>query len=263
MLSLGHRFQQINKRLIRFSSLGRKARNDVAKIRAIKRSVLIDLSREEPFTKRTERNEADAELLERRQHCLFWFSPLQRVFTLKRGHWMDCVCPTDGLHSCFREPEVLDLTFLNQVLHGSGHVLDWHRRINAMLIEQIDRIDLESPERCFGDLLDVFRPAICARLPSVSTKLETEFGGDHYLIANGSERFAHEFFVCERAVRFSSIEKRYAAFYRRPNQRDHFLLVCRRTIAIAHSHATEPESRHFEVAISEFAFLHCCSPFAP
>ena len=87
-----------------------------------------------------------------------------------------------------------------------------------MLIEQIDGIGLESLKRRFGDLLDVLRPAIRADLPPVGTKFETEFGGYHYLIAKWSERFAQKFFVCERAVRFSSVEERYAAFYGGPNQ---------------------------------------------
>src|SRR5712692_9009500 len=88
---------------------------------------------------------------------------------------MDGVCAADRLHSCFRKPEVLDLTFLNQIPHRSRHVFDWHVRINAMLIEQIDGIGLESLERRFGDLLHVLRPAIRADLLPFGTKFETEF----------------------------------------------------------------------------------------
>ena len=73
---------------------------------------------------------------------------------------MDGVSATDRLHSCFRKPEVLDLTFLNQILYRCRHLFDWHVRINAMLIEEIDGIGVDSLERGFGDLLDVLWPAI-------------------------------------------------------------------------------------------------------
>ena len=64
----------------------------------------------------------------------------------------------------FGKTEVLNLTLLNQILHRSGHVFDRHVRINAVLIEQIDRIGLESLERGFGDFLDVLRPTVQADL---------------------------------------------------------------------------------------------------
>jgi len=131
---------------------------------------------------------------------------------------MDGVRATDRLHPCFRKSEVPDLAFLNQILNRSRHVFDWHLRINAMLIEEIDVVGLQSLERRFGNLLDVLRPAIGADLLPVGIKFETELGGHHYLIANGSQRFAHQLFVCERTVHFSSVEERYAAFYGRSNQ---------------------------------------------
>ena len=100
------------------------------------------------------------------------------------------------------------------------------------------------------------RPA-CS--PAVGIEFEPELGGDHHLLAEGSEGFAHEFFVRERAVDFGGIEECDAAFDGRPDQRDHLLLVCSRTVAEAHSHAAEPESRNFQVAFSQFALLHCFS----
>src|SRR5437016_3045265 len=81
-------------------------------------------------------------------------------FAVQCSDRMDGVSATDRLHSCFRKPEVLDLTFLNQILYRCRHLFDWHLRINAMLIEEIDGIGVESLERGFGDLLDVLWPAI-------------------------------------------------------------------------------------------------------
>ena len=64
ILSLCDLAKQIDQRLIRFPSLRRKARNDVAEVGTVERRVLVDLSGEEAFAKRTEGNEADAEFLE-------------------------------------------------------------------------------------------------------------------------------------------------------------------------------------------------------
>src|SRR6266568_4403674 len=64
------------------------------------------------------------------------------------------------------------------------------------------------------------------------------------------------FFGRKRTVRFSGVEESDAAFDGRTNQRDHLLLVCRRTVTKAHSHAAKPESRNFQVTISKFSLLH-------
>ena len=104
------------------------------------------------------------------------------------------------------------LTFLNQFLHSPRHVFDWHFGVNTVLIGQVDCLDLKSLKRAFGNLFDVLWPTIRAHLLPLGTKFEPELGGYHHLLADGSEGFAYEFFVCERAVSFSRIEECYAAF---------------------------------------------------
>ena len=120
---------------------------------------------------------------------------------------LHCVCATDRLHSCFRQTEVLNLSFLNQIFNRSCYVFDWNVRIDAMLIEEIDRFSLESLQRCLGNFLNMLRTAI--RVPPIWTPLdevETEFGRDHHLFSHGSERFADEFFVRERPVHFGGVK---------------------------------------------------------
>jgi hypothetical protein len=168
---------------------------------------------------------------------------------------------TNRLDAGFRQPEVFDLAFLNQTLHRSRHVLDRHVRVDAVLIEQVDRLDLETPERSLGDLFDVGWPAIqTALLPSFER--EPELGRDHHMVTLRSERFAHELFVDERAIRFGRIEERNAALGGRSNQGDHLLLLGRRTIAKAHRHAARPEGGHFQVTVSERSRLHRALSFA-
>jgi hypothetical protein len=250
--------EQVDKRLVGFPSLRRKSREDVAEVGTVEGRVFVDLPREEAPAEGTVRNETDSEFLEGRQHFRFRPSRPQRVFALKRSDRLDGVGTTDRLHAGFREAEVLDLAFLDEVLHRSRHVFDRHVRVDAVLIEHIDRIDPEAPERALGDLLDVLRPAIQANppRPALGIEFEPELGGDHHLSAERSEGFAHKFFVRERAVDFGGVEEGDAAIDGRPKECDHLLLVCRRAVRKAHSHAAEPDRRDFQVAFSEFAFLH-------
>ena len=125
------------------------------------------LSGEKALAKRTERHEPDAEFLERRQDLRLGSLAPQRVLALERGHGLDRVRAANRLRAGFGQPEVPDLAFLNQVLHGSRDVLDWHVRVHAVLIEQVDGLDPEPLERGLGDLLDVRRAAVqAALLPS-------------------------------------------------------------------------------------------------
>src|ERR1700754_1197875 len=88
-LLLRYLAEQIDHGLIRLACLGREAWDDVAKVRAVERRVLVNLPREEALAERAERNEADAEFFERRQDFLFRLSPPQRVFALKRRNGLD------------------------------------------------------------------------------------------------------------------------------------------------------------------------------
>jgi hypothetical protein len=117
----------------------------------------------------------------------------------------------DRSHTRFRKAEVLDLTLANQILHRSRDVFDWDVGVDTVLIEQIDGIDLEPLERGLGDFLDVCRPAAEAA-PSIGFERESELRRDYHVIAIRREAFAHELFIDERPVRFSSVEERDPAF---------------------------------------------------
>ena len=94
--------EQIHQRLVRLPRLRREARNDVAEIGAVEFRVLVDRAREEALAQRTEGNEADPELLQRRQHLCFWLSPPQRIFALQRGHRLHRMRPANRLARLLR-----------------------------------------------------------------------------------------------------------------------------------------------------------------
>src|SRR5690348_4882908 len=81
--------------------------------------------------------------------------------------------------------------FPDQLLDCAGHVLDRHVRIDAVLVEEVDDVGLESRQRGFRDLPYVLRPAVETGLlarPRVDGK--SELRGDHDLATDRSERLA-------------------------------------------------------------------------
>ncbi len=122
--------------------------------------------------------------------------------------------------------------------------------------------DLEPLERALDGLLDVLRPAVQARRPSsagsMSVEVEPEFGGDHHLLAEGGEGFAHQFFVRERTIDFGGVEEGDAAFNGRPNQRDHLLLV-----RAGRSQSSFPCSRGRWPRLPGCCFRVCAFAFVP
>src|SRR2546423_13071661 len=257
--------EQINQGLIRLESFRRKARQGAAEVGAVEGRVLVDLAREEALAQRAVRHEADSEFLKRRYHFLLRGSRPQRVLALEGCERLDCMCATDRLHACFGHAEVLDLARLNQFLHRARHVFNRHLRVNPVLIEQVNCLDLESLERALDRPRDLLWPTIQTGRTlhptgiEIRTEVEPELGGDDNLLAEGSERFAHKLFVQERAVNLGGVEKRDAAFHGCPKKRGHLLLVFGRAVRKTHSHAAQSESRNFQVAISKFALLHCFS----
>jgi hypothetical protein len=78
---------------------------------------------------------------------------------------------------------VPDRAFLDQILHRPRHVFDRHVRIDAVLVVEVDAVGLQPRERGLGDLPDVLRPAVKARLRVPG--LEAELGGDNDLLPEG------------------------------------------------------------------------------
>ena len=163
---------------------------------------------------------------------------------------------TNRLHARFGQPEVFDLAFANQVLHRARDVLDRNVRVDAVLIEQIDPIGLESLQRRVGDLPDVRGPAVQTRLLA-ALELEAELRRNHHLIANRAERFPDELFVRERPVGFGGVEERDATVNGRADDRDAFFPARGRPVAEADAHAAEAERRHFQAALSQVCASAC------
>jgi len=116
----------------------------------------------------------------------------------------------------------------------------------------------EPLERSLSNFLDVRGPAVQAGLLPVFD-LESELRGNRHFASEWSQRFAHQIFIRERAVYLRRVEKCDVPLDRCPDKRDSLLPIYGWTVAIAHSHASEPDSRNFQAASSKFALLHCSS----
>jgi hypothetical protein len=128
-----------------------------------------------------------------------------------------------------------------------------------VLVEEIDPIGIQPLERGFHDLLDVLGPAVQASLLAVGVDVEPKLGGDHHLLADGRERLAHQLLVRERTVDFGGVEEGNPEVDGGPNDGDHLLHIAGRSVAEAHTHAAEPESRDLQAAVSKSSFLHLVS----
>ncbi len=149
------------------------------------------------------------------------------------------MCPADGLQPCFGQPEVPYLPFRNQVLYRTGHVLNRHRRVYPVLVQQVDALGTQPLQARLNGRLDMRRLAVGARSTRTGYRvdIETELGGDHHLVAHRRQCLAHQLFIGERAIGLRRIEVGNAPLHRRADQRDHLLLVCRRAVARTHAHA--------------------------
>jgi hypothetical protein len=233
----------IYQSLVRFAILGAESRHAPAEVSGIELRVRVDRACQEALAKWAKRDESNPEFFQCRHHRLFGLSPEKRVLALQRCEGLNCVGAADRLRARFGKAEVLHLTFLNQIFDGARNVLDRHVEIDSMLVKQVYGIDLQSLKRPFCDVFDVFWPTIeSAPLASiVGVDFPSELRRDCDFPAKRGERFAYQFFVEERAVYLGGIEERDTFLDGSVQQRNHLLLVFRRPIGPAHSHAAEPE----------------------
>src|ERR1700676_1497029 len=126
--------EQINEGLIRLESLRREARQGTAEVGAVELRIFFDRACEKALSQGAVRDKPNPEFLQGRYHFLFGSPRPQRVLALESGDGLDGVSAADRLPARFGKAEVLDLALLNQILHRSRNVFDWHARVNPMLI---------------------------------------------------------------------------------------------------------------------------------
>src|SRR5687768_15548366 len=113
-----------------------------------------------------------------------------------------------------------------------------------MLIEQIDRVDAEPPQRSIDRRTNPLRTAGEAiHLPVLD--VPSELRGDDHALALTAQRAPEQLLIRERPVHLRRIEQRHTEIDGAMDRGDRLLLI-RLAIRLAHAHATEAEGGDLE-----------------
>jgi hypothetical protein len=167
---------------------------------------------------------------------------------------MDAVRPSDRLGGGLGDPEVENLSLLDHLTHRPPGLLDRDRRIDAVLVVEIDVVDPEPLKRGVATQPDVFRSSVHPDPTAVRAALVPELRRQDDLVAMAFDRATDEHLVGERAVHVGGVQEVHPDLESPVDRRDRFRIVGG-AIGLAHPHATESDRGHLESA-SEVAGLH-------
>src|SRR6185437_4975434 len=210
---------------------------------------------------RAERNEADAEMTQQRDDARLEVALPQRILALQCRYRVHGMSAPYGLLTRFRKSEKANLAGVHEISHRADDVLDRDRRIDAVLVQQVYMICLQTTERALHGFANVQRPAVQATLLARFPDAPPELGRDRRLIPLSLERAAEQFLVGERPVHLGGIQKRDADLERPVQCRDRlaFVTLFRRSIRCGHPHASEPDGGDGEALGAELSLRdHAC-----
>ena len=98
------------------------------------------------------------------------------------------------------QPEVVDLAGLDELLDGAGDVLDGDVGVDAVLVEQVDGVGAQTPQRAVDRGADVVGPATDPALMSALVEREAKFRRDDDLVADRLQGLTNDLLVRERPV---------------------------------------------------------------
>ena len=96
------------------------------------------------------------------------------------------------------------LAFIDKFFHRPRNVLDWHIRINTMLIEEVNVVRPEALQTSVHHPLDVIGSAVQAALLG---QIEAELRRDLDLVTERFQRAADDGLARIRAVHFGRVEE--------------------------------------------------------
>ncbi len=165
----------------------------------------------------------------------------QREFALYRGERVGGMGPADALGPRLAEPDEADLTRFDEPRHGPDRLLDRHRRIDAVLVIEIDDLDPEPLQARLAGLGDIGGAAVdpvgAARPAGLA-----EFAGEHDAVAPALERPAEQLLVLTPAIHVRAVEVVDAELDRPVDQRNPRLLLAG-AVDAGQRHAAETDRR--------------------
>src|SRR6185437_390441 len=183
----------------------------------------------------------------------------QRVLALQRRDRVHGVRAADRLLARLGETEEANLPVVHEAGHGSCYVLDRHRGIHAVLVQQVDVVRLQPAQRALDGFADVCRPAVHAGYRAVRIEGEAEFGGDEDAVACAAsgrlQRAGQQLFVRVWPVCLGRVEERHAELDGPVDGGDGLALVtlCGGAVGKGHPHAAEAERGDGEPLAAECA----------
>ena len=254
-VALGHVLEPVEQPLVGLPRVLGEPRDRGPDVALGERGRRVDSPGEEPFAQRAVGDEPDPQLRDGREDLLLGRTPPEGVLALESGDGMDRVRAPDGVGGRLGHPEVPHLAGLDQPLDGAGDVLDGDVRVDAVLVVEVDDVDVEPAQRALDRPVDVLRPARHAVRDAVVVVREAELRGDDHLVAVRREGLADDLLVDERPVDLRRVEERHPAGHGVADQRDRLGGVRQRSVALAHPHAAEAERGDLQ-SLSECSRSH-------
>ena len=148
-----------------------------------------------------------------------------------------------------------DLSLTDQLFHRPGSLLNGDIPVDPVNIVQVQMICTETFQRPFHRPFDGLRPAVRDQgyiyLSGILIKPYPALGRQDDPVPVRFQRLAQQFLVVMRifggAVDLRCVKKGIAFIHSFGEQLRHFLSVSRRTIRMAHAHASQPDGGHLQI----------------
>ena len=114
---------------------------------------------------------------------------------------------SDRVGCGFGQAKVADLARLNELGHGTNGVLDRRVRINAVLIIEVDHIDLQPAQGCLASRAHIVRLSIDADKRAIGRPDIAELGRKHDLVAAIFDGFPNQLLIPTQSIDVGSIEE--------------------------------------------------------
>src|ERR1700719_4217638 len=216
----------------------------------------LDLTGQKAATERTIRDKTDPELAANRKDLICRISRPKRILRLQRCDRMNGVRAANCFCAGLRQSQKAHLALAHKLRHRADRFFNRRSRIDAMLIVEIDAIDLQPAQTSFARFLDVIGFAIdSAESWLLGIAQDSKLRREDDLFAMPSQRTADQLFVGVRSINVGGIEKSDAELERARNRSERFFIIAA-AIEIRHAHAAETDRRNARSAPSKFSLFH-------
>src|SRR5207248_6233479 len=106
----------------------------------------LDLAGEKPASERAVGDDPDPELTSNGHDAVFEVARPQRPLALQSGDGMDGVGSPNRLRSRLGQTQEADLPGLHELSHGADGLLDGNRRVDPMLVVEVDMVEAKALE---------------------------------------------------------------------------------------------------------------------